>query len=141
MFVYFFFFSEGLTTYVLQSSYLNLKLSDDHALPASSLVCFYIVSMIIVVPVLDRIFYPALRRLGFKLTTLRRIGIGFLFASASMILAGIIEIERKRVIKTDGTIMQNVFNKPVNASTISVFYQVPQYILHGTSEGFAVITG
>ena len=132
---------QGLTTYILQSSYLNLKVSDNHALPASSLICFYIVSTIIVIPVLDRIVYPVLRRFGFNLTTLRRNGIGYLFAAASMILAGIIEIERKRVIKTDGTIMQNVFNKPVNASTMSVFYQVPQYILHGTSEGFAVVTG
>ena len=85
--------------------------------------------------------YPGLRRLGFNFTPLRRIGVGLLFAAGSVVLAGIIEIERKHVIKTHGTIKQDVFNTTVNASKMSVFYQVPQYIFQGTSEALVSVTG
>ena len=61
--------------------------------------------------------------------------------TGSVALAGIIEIGRKHFIDSHGTITQDVFGKSVNASTMNVFYQVPQYILHGTSEALALITG
>lgn len=91
--------------------------------------------------ILDRIVYPGLRRFGFNFTPLRRIAVGFLFMTGSIVLAGIIEIERKHSINSHGTITQDVFGKSVNASTMNVFYQVPQYIFHGTSEALALITG
>ena len=120
---------------------MNLKVTDEHSLPASSLTCVCIILMMVIIPFLDRVVYPGLRRLGFNVTPLRRIGAGFLFAAGSAVMAGIIEIERKHIIKTHGTITQNVFSKSVNASTMSVFYQIPQYVLSGTSEPLATVTG
>ena len=120
---------------------MNLKVNSKLLFPAASLNLFGNVSLLIIIPFIDRVVYPGLRRLGFNFTPLRRIGVGLLFAAGSVVLAGIIEFRRKDVIKTQGTITQHVFHRYVNASNMSVFYQVPQYILLGTSEAFVSVTG
>ena len=117
---------------------MNLKVSSKLSFPVASLNLFENVSLLIIIPLIDRVVYPGLRRLGFNFTPLRRIGVGLLFAAGSVLLAGIIEIGRKDV---NGSIQQDVFNSSVNASTLSVFYQVPQYILIGTSEALVSVTG
>ena len=117
---------------------MNLTVTDNVSFPAATLNVFENLSLLIVIPFIDRVLYPGLRRIGFNFTPLRRIGAGLLFAAGSVALAGIIEVERKH---SYGTFKQDVFNKTVNASTMSVFYQVPQYILLGTSEALASVAG
>ena len=136
--VNFFIFFQGLTTYLLQGSYMKLKINDKFSFPAASLAIFEIVTVLVLIPLIDRVVYPGLRRVGFNFTPLRRIGVGLIFAAGSVALAGIIEIERK---KDYGRVQQNVFNTTINASTMSVFYQVPQYILQGASEALVSVTG
>ena len=120
---------------------MNLKVTDNISFPAASLSLFSIISLLVLIPFMDRVVYPGLRRLGFNFTPLRRIGVGLLFGAGSVVMAGVIEMERKHIIRTHGTFEQDVFNKTVNASTMSVFYQVPQYILEGTSEVLVGVTG
>ena len=120
---------------------MNLKVTDNISFPAASLSLFEISSLLVLIPFIDRVVYPGLRRLGFNFTPLRRIGVGLLFVAGSVVMAGVIEVERKHIIKTHGTFEQDVFDKTVNASTMSVFYQVPQYILQGTSEALVGVTG
>ena len=118
---------------------MNLKITENLSFPAASLSLFEIVSLLILIPFIDRVVYPGLLRIGFNFTPLRRIGVGMLFAAASVAVAGIIEIERKHW--GYGRFEQDAFNKIVNASTMGVFYQVPQYILQGTSEALVSVTG
>ena len=118
---------------------MNLKITDTISLPTASFSLFGIVSLLVLLPFIDRVVYPGLRRIGFNFTPLRRIGVGMLFAAGSVALAGIIEVERRK--HGHGRFEQDVFNKTVNASTMSVFYQVPQYILQGTSEALVSVTG
>ena len=120
---------------------MNLKVTDNISFPAASLSLFSIISLLVLIPFMDRVVYPGLRRLGINFTPLRRIGVGLLFGAGSVVMVGVIEMERKHIIRTHGTFEQDVFNKTVNASTISVFYQVPQYILEGTSEVLVGVTG
>ena len=129
---------QGLTTYLLQGSYMDLKITKNLSFPAASLSLLEIVSLLILIPFFDRVVYPGLLRIGVQFTPLRRIGVGMLFAAASVAVAGIIEIERRH---SHGKSEQDVFNETVNASTMSVFYQVPQYILQGTSEALVSVTG
>ena len=117
---------------------MNLKITEKLSFPAASLSLFEIVSLLILIPFIDRVVYPGLLRIGINFTPLRRIGVGMLFAAGSVAFAGIIEIERKLGYNR---FEQDVFNKTVNASTMSVFYQVPQYILQGTSEALVSVTG
>ena len=120
---------------------MNLKVSGETSLPAASLNLFENIPLLVLIPFIDRVVYPGLYRLGFNLTPLRRIGVGLLFAAGPVALGGIIEMERKHVLQTNGTFKQDLFNKTVNASTMSVFYQVPQYILQGASEVLVGVTG
>ena len=117
---------------------MKLKITRKFSFPAASLAVFENLSLLILIPFIDRVVYPGLRRFGFNFTPLRRIGVGMLFAVGSVALAGIIEVERKHGY---GRIQQDVFNATVNASTMSVFYQVPQYIFQGASEALVSVTG
>ena len=117
---------------------MKLKINDKFSFPAASLAIFENASLLVLIPFIDRVVYPGFRRFGFNFTPLRRIGVGLIFAAGSVALAGFIEIERK---KKFGRVTQIVFNRTVNASNMSVFYQVPQYILQGTSEALVSTTG
>ena len=59
------------------------------------------------------------------------------FAILSVLIAGIVEIYRKKHI----SIQQQLALKTFNASSISVFAQVPQFTLIGASEVFTSIAG
>lgn len=109
--------------------------------PVASLTVFENGTLIVLIPILDSAVYPLLKYCGFKITSLRKIGVGMLFAAASMAVAGVIEIERKNFIKEYGTYYQKPFNKPTNASSMMILYQVPQFILMGISEILVSITG
>ncbi|VDI82769.1 Hypothetical predicted protein [Mytilus galloprovincialis] len=65
-------------------------------------------------------------------------GIGMIFAALSMFAAGGLEICRKNDISIIG---QQLAGQTFNASSISVFAQVPQFILIGASEVFTSISG
>ena len=117
---------------------MKLDIINSFPFPVASLAIFEIVSVLVLIPLIDRVVYPGLRRVGFNFTPLRRIGVGLIFAAGSVALAGFIEIERKEKF---GRVTQIVFNRTVNASNMSVFYQVPQYILQGTSEALVSTTG
>jgi len=60
-----------------------------------------------------------------------------LLAVLSVLVAGILEIYRKK----DLSVNQTLFHDHFNASSISVFAQIPQFTLVGASEVFTSITG
>ena len=109
--------------------------------PAASLTVFENGTLIILIPILDGAVYPFLRYCGVKITPLKKIGVGILFATASVAVAGVIEIERKNFIKEYGIFYQTPFDKPTNASSMVILYQAPQFILMGISEILVSITG
>ncbi|XP_044174515.1 solute carrier family 15 member 4-like [Acropora millepora] len=120
---------------------MNLKVTRKFLFPAPSLSLFEGATLLLLIPLMDKVVFRFLHRRGVEFTPLRRIGVGMLFACGSVALAGIIEIERKHILKTDGEISQTVFNKTIDASPMSVFWQVPQYILQGTGEVLVSVTG
>lgn len=56
-------------------------------------------------------------------------------------MAGILEIYRKKDIEENGVIQQQLSGDTFNASSISIFAQVPQFALVGASEVFASVSG
>ena len=60
-----------------------------------------------------------------------------IFAALSVIVAGILEIYRKKDISIEQVLAGDKFN----ASSISVFAQIPQFSLLGASEVFTSISG
>ena len=126
------------TAFLIQATFMNLKISESFTFPAAALSIFDIVAVLALIPFMDHVVYPLLSYCGIRFTPLRRIGVGMLFAAASVIVAGVIEIKRKN---DDGFHMQTVNKVQYNASSTNVFWQVPQFILIGTSEVLTSITG
>lgn len=128
------------TSYLIQGTYMNLKIGH-LTIPVASLSIFDIIIVLLLIPVMDKIIYPFLRYCGINFTPLQRVGVGMLFAAASVLVAGIVEISRRKDAKHQHY-PQKVFGSWVNASEeINIFYQAPQFLLIGTSEVLTSITG
>ena len=128
------------TSFLRQGTQMKLK-TKYFEVPVASLSVFDSLIIIVLIPILAKGAYPLLRRLGINVTPLRKIGVGMIIAATSLVVAGVIEIKRKDFIKEYGTFYQSPFDKPTNASSMSILYQVPQYVLVGASEVLVVITG
>jgi len=97
---------------------------------------FDAIALIIFIPIMDILVYPFLRRCGFVARPIFRIWLGFMFGTMAMIYAAVLQ----HYIYTT-----NPFGSFPSAnggsSTISVWVQVPAYVLIAISEIFASITG
>ncbi|KAK7111645.1 solute carrier family 15 member 4-like [Littorina saxatilis] len=134
-------YSQMTTTFIFQGERMDVSVGDVK-IPASGLNAFNTIIIIVLIPIVDRLLYPCMERIGRPLSHLQRIGIGFILAAMSVVVAGIVEIVRKdRMEEPGGSMIQELGGEKFNASTISVFIQVPEYALVGASEVFASICG
>ncbi|XP_072989941.1 protein NRT1/ PTR FAMILY 8.3-like isoform X2 [Typha latifolia] len=105
-------------------------------IPPASLSTFDVISVIIWVPVYDRILVPIARRFtgqerGFS--ALQRMGIGLFISILAMSSAALLEIKRLSIAKAEHLEDQNV------AVPLSILWQIPQYFLVGAAEVFTFI--
>ncbi|XP_076446957.1 solute carrier family 15 member 4-like [Babylonia areolata] len=134
-------YNQMSTTFLFQGERLDVSVGSIQ-IPASGLNAFNTIIIIILIPIVDRGLYPCMEKIGRPLSHLQRIGIGFVLASLSMVVAGVVEIARKdRMEEPGGTLIQDLGGEKFNASSMSVFVQVPQFALVGASEVFASICG
>ena len=63
--------------------------------PIAALQAFDTIAVLALVPIFDRVVYPAFARMGRPLTLLQRIGAGFAVAVAAMCVAALVEGYRK----------------------------------------------
>ena len=68
------------STYVLQGERLNLKLGN-FTLPVVSLTMFHIVTVLVMIPLVDRVFLPLLAKCHIKPSPLQRIGTIFIIGT------------------------------------------------------------
>ena len=113
------------------------------SVPAAWLTLFNQVFLILALPVLTKYLYPYLDRRGIRLSMLSRIGVGMFVSSLAVFTAGGLETFRTVLWKTDNSthINQTVGNVTYNAVDLSIFWQVPQYILVAAAEALASIAG
>ncbi|KAF9593691.1 hypothetical protein IFM89_024508 [Coptis chinensis] len=100
-------------------------------LPAASMSAFDIMSVLIFTLVYRQLLIPVTGKLTGNpkgLTELQRMGIGLFIGMLAMVAAGITEIERRKHAIPG-----------VESSSLSVFWQIPQYILVGASEVFMYV--
>lgn len=93
------------------------------------------IALIILIPLMDRVVYPLLRRIGIPMRPIMRISLGFLFAAVAMgYTAGI----QARIYNTPP-----YYDHPGEngQNWISAAYQIPSYFFIALSEIFASITG
>jgi peptide/histidine transporter 3/4 len=81
-------------------------------------------------------------RWGVQLTMLRKIGFGFVLAFLSMVAAALVEERRLSLYRSGHVLGPSICYKD-NAPPmveLSIFWQIPQFILVGASEVFASVT-
>ncbi|KAJ1443292.1 Proton-dependent oligopeptide transporter family [Sesbania bispinosa] len=123
-------FTQMASLFVEQGDVMNTKVGNFH-LPAASMSVFDICSVLLCTGIYRQILVPLAGRLSGNpkgLTELQRMGIGLIIGMLSMVAAGATEIERLRQVKPGE-----------KASSLSVFCQIPQYVLVGASEVFMYV--
>lgn len=128
-------FNQMASLFVEQGAAMNCTVSN-FQIPPAGMSSFDILSVALFIFVYRRVLDPLVSRFKKKeakgLTELQRMGIGLVIAIMAMISAGIVECyrlkyARKDCIHCDGS------------SSLSVFWQVPQYAFIGASEVFMYV--
>eukprot|EP00105_Crassostrea_gigas_P033504 XP_011456906.1 PREDICTED: solute carrier family 15 member 4 isoform X1 [Crassostrea gigas] len=133
-------YSQMQSTFFLQGERMDAKLGSV-IMPIAVLNVFNTIIILILIPIMDKVVYPFLAKYNRSPTHLQRIGLGFVLSALSVLVAGILEIYRKKDIEENGVIEQKLSGDTFNASSISIFAQVPQFALVGASEVFASVSG
>ena len=128
-------FAQMPTLFVEQGKMMDRSVGS-FTIPAASLSLFNHVSIIILVPIYDRIIVPIARghtgnERGFS--QLQRMGIGLFISVLCMSAAAALEIRRLQLARELGLEDTDV------AVPLSIFWQVPQYFLLGSAEVFTFI--
>ncbi|KAH7352364.1 hypothetical protein KP509_19G041500 [Ceratopteris richardii] len=130
-------FAQTSTLFTKQGSTMNRRINAHFEIPAASLQSFTTISILMLIPIYDRAFVPLFRRLtGHQrgITMLQRIGIGLLMSILSMIVAAVVEKQRIDVARE-----HDLLDSPKSVIPISIFRLLPQYILSGVSDVFAIV--
>ncbi|KAK3075689.1 peptide transporter ptr2 [Teratosphaeriaceae sp. CCFEE 6253] len=125
--------------FVSQAAQMN-----GHGMPNDLMQNFDPISIIVVIPILDRLVYPLLRKANIELKPIRRITIGFILAGLCLAYAAIVQ----HIIYTTGP----CYGAPLHCAAatsgehaipnnVHIAVQAPAYFLIGVSEIFISVTG
>ncbi|KAE8678613.1 Protein NRT1/ PTR FAMILY 6.3 [Hibiscus syriacus] len=106
-------------------------------IPPASLTVFFVASILLTVPVYDRLIVPVSRKVVKTpqgLTPLQRIAVGLVLSIIAMIAAALTEIKRLRTANSHG-----LTDSPTSQIPLSVFWLVPQFLFVGAGEAFTYI--
>lgn len=130
-------FTQMASLFVEQGAAMKTSIRN-FRIPASSMSSFDILSVAFFIFAYRRFLDPLFARLNKTepnkgLTELQRMGIGLVVSIMAMISAGIVEIYRLKHKEPETSTSVS------NASSLSIFWQVPQYMLIGASEVFMYV--
>ncbi|KAF7953267.1 hypothetical protein EAE96_006479 [Botrytis aclada] len=138
--IYWVVYAQFSSNFVSQAGEMNT-----HGVPNDLSQNFDPIAIILLVPVMDRLVYPLLRKWHIKFRPMSRVTFGFIVASFSMMYAAIVQhliykagpcygkpLDCPAAVLPDGTIQPNEVHFAI---------QIPAYVLIGISEIFASVTG
>ncbi|CAL9124174.1 unnamed protein product [Musa textilis] len=127
-----------MTTFsVSQATTMDRRIGPSFRIPPGSLTVFFVGSILLTVPVYDRVVVPVSRRLTGNphgLTPLQRIGAGLVLSILAMSAAALTELKRLGVARSTPAALENGATVPM-----SVFWLIPQFFLVGAGEAFTYI--
>ncbi|XP_006356504.1 protein NRT1/ PTR FAMILY 5.10-like [Solanum tuberosum] len=135
--VYAIVFSQSSTLFTKQGATMDRSLGSNFEVPAASLQSFISLSVVIFIPIYDRILVPVARAITGKpsgITMLQRIGTGIFLSILSMVVAAIIEKKRLQTALEHGLV-----DMPKATVPMSICWLIPQYILFGISDVFTMV--
>ncbi|KAG1354472.1 protein NRT1/ PTR FAMILY 6.3 [Cocos nucifera] len=123
-----------MTTFsVSQATTMDRHIGPSFQIPAGSLTVFFVGSILLMVPIYDRLVVPTARRLTGNLqglTPLQRIAVGLIFSIFAMAAAALTELKRLHAASAVD---------PGSTVPLSVFWLVPQFFFAGAGEAFTYI--
>ena len=130
-------YAQMSTLFVEQGATMDRSVGSMFEIPAASLTMFDTLSVIIWVPIYDVLLIPIARiftghQQGFS--QIQRMGIGLVISMFSMVAAALVEMKRLELAQEYGLLDDTSIPVP-----ISIFWQIPQYVLVGASEVFTFI--
>lgn len=126
-------FAQMTSLFVEQGDAMDTRISTFH-IPPASMSAFDILSVVVFIFIYRRILDPLVTRTmkSKGLSELQRMGIGLVLAIMAMISAGLVEKFRLKYKIED-------CNDCEGSSSLSIFWQIPQYVLVGASEVFMYV--
>ena len=133
--IFFAVYAQNSSLFVEQGMVLDKRVGSFN-IPPASLSTFDVISVIIWVPLYDRVLVPIARKFtgrekGFS--ELQRMGIGLVLSILAMVSAALVELKRLEIARSKGLIHEKA-DVPM-----SILWQIPQYFLVGDAEVFTVI--
>ncbi|XP_076972199.1 solute carrier family 15 member 3 [Tamandua tetradactyla] len=145
------------STYVLQGLHLHIpnifpagptnssmalnSQGSNYKIPEAWLLLANVVVVLLLVPLKDHLIDPFLVRRKLLPSALQKMALGMFFGFISVIVAGVLEMERLHYIHQNETVAQHIGEDVYYAAPLSIWWQIPQYLLIGISEIFASIPG
>ncbi|XP_058104559.1 protein NRT1/ PTR FAMILY 6.3 [Magnolia sinica] len=127
-----------MTTFsVSQATTMDRHIGKSFQIPPGSLTVFFVGSILLTVPIYDRIIAPIASKFTHNpqgLTPLQRIFVGLVLAILAMVAAALTELKRLRVARSNG-----LTDNPKAEIPLSVFWLIPQFLLVGSGEAFTYI--
>ncbi|XP_060673636.1 protein NRT1/ PTR FAMILY 5.10-like [Ziziphus jujuba] len=135
--VYSIVFAQSSTLFTKQGATMKRTIIPGFDIPAASLQSVLSLTIVLVIPIYDRVFVPVARCVTGKpsgITMLQRIGTGMFLSAISMVVAAIIEMKRLKTAQE-----YNLVDIPSATVPMSVWWLVPQYLLFGVSDVFTMV--
>ncbi|KAK4483882.1 hypothetical protein RD792_011091 [Penstemon davidsonii] len=131
-------FAQPSTLFTKQATTMDRYFISRFEIPAASLQQYFIlVTLIVFIPIYDRVFVPIARAITKKpsgISMLQRIGIGLFLSLVSIVFATF--VERKRLATA---IEYGLVDKPNAMVPMSALWLAPQYALSGIADVFTLI--
>ncbi|GAB1735404.1 hypothetical protein NU219Hw_g3038t1 [Hortaea werneckii] len=116
-----------------------------HGMPNDLMQNFDPISIIVFIPILDKLVYPALRKARVELKPIARITIGFCLAGLCLAYAAIVQ----HIIYSAGPCYKNPLDCPAGTAAdgkalpnhVHIAVQTPAYVFIGLAEIFISVTG
>jgi peptide/histidine transporter 3/4 len=130
-------YSQSMTFFTKQAATLDRRVGELVKVPAAALLAFISITIMVLVPVYDRVVVPLSRRYTGRpsgITMLQRIGAGMFLSIVSTVIAALVEERRLRVARDAG-----LTDKPKVQLPMSLWWMVPQYVVFGAADVFAMV--
>lgn len=125
-------YTQMASLFVVQGAEMRTNIGHLH-IPPASMSSFDILSVAVFIFLYRRVLNPLVLRLRKRgLIELERMGLGLIFAILAMIVSGIVEIFRLKYAIKDCKDCKY-------ASSLSILWQIPQFVLIGASEVFMYV--
>ncbi|XP_010428068.1 PREDICTED: protein NRT1/ PTR FAMILY 5.13-like isoform X2 [Camelina sativa] len=129
--------AQSLTFFTKQGVTMERTIFPGVKIPPASLQILIGISIVIFVPIYDRVLVPIARLITKDpcgLTMLRRIGVGMVLSALTMVIAALVESKRLETAKEHGLIDQ-----PKATVPMSIWWLVPQYLLLGLADVHTIV--